>query len=181
MDGFIKMPSGAVVDPVNQIGEFLLEDIVRGISGINRYGGCARPFYSVAEHCLIVADQVEKATNSHEAVLFALFHDAAEAYMGDIPGPIKKNLWGFASAIDGLQAKLEKDFNVDQFRKKWKAIVHHFDKAVVPDEMDYCVGGSPDFIPDPIGVRFFGLSADEAEKMWMERWESSWEKVNGSI
>lgn len=42
---------------------------------------------SVAEHCMLLADYVDPDLEDH-----ALLHDAAEAYLGDIPTPLKRTL-----------------------------------------------------------------------------------------
>ena len=63
---------------------YALEDIAHGLSLTCRFSGQCRRFYSVAEHCLHVADL---APQRYKA--FALLHDAAEAYICDIPGPLK--------------------------------------------------------------------------------------------
>jgi 5'-deoxynucleotidase YfbR-like HD superfamily hydrolase len=55
------------------------------LSNICRYGGHSDRFYSVAEHCCLLYDNV----NAYYKPL-ALLHDAAEAYIGDIPRPVKR-------------------------------------------------------------------------------------------
>lgn len=59
-------------------------DIAHALSQIPRFGGHAPPSYTVARHSLLVADLVQKEYRAE-----ALFHDAAEAYLGDVPTPIK--------------------------------------------------------------------------------------------
>lgn len=67
-------------------------DIAHALSRICRFNGhCSRP-YSVAEHSLHVAlhvaqDQSEPVDRT--TVLAALLHDASEAYLCDIPRPLK--------------------------------------------------------------------------------------------
>lgn len=73
------------LDP--RVEEIEPADIVHALSCICRFGGHARRFYSVAEHSVLVASKV-----SPEARLAALLHDAAEAYLGDVPRPIKKSI-----------------------------------------------------------------------------------------
>lgn len=61
-----------------------LEDLAAGLAAMPRYAGQTIARYSVAQHSLLVARLVEPRFRLH-----ALLHDAAEAYMGDVPSPLK--------------------------------------------------------------------------------------------
>lgn len=74
-----------VIDPDPQ--DIHLEDIARALANTSRWAGHTPHYYSVAEHSIRVAMLVEP---HHK--LQALLHDAAEAYLGDIPTPIKRLL-----------------------------------------------------------------------------------------
>lgn len=69
--------------------DIFIEDIAHQLSNICRFAGAVKTFYSVAEHCcrlcLIVPPEAE-------AKLDALLHDAAEAYLTDLPSLIKRSL-----------------------------------------------------------------------------------------
>jgi uncharacterized protein len=64
--------------------DIFVEDIAHHLSQINRFGG-ATPFpYSVAQHSVIVSNMC-----SADNAMHGLLHDAAEAYIGDLPSPWK--------------------------------------------------------------------------------------------
>jgi len=65
--------------------DIVIEDIAHALSLQCRYGGHVRTFYSVAEHSW----RVSKVCNEEDA-LWGLMHDAAEAYLVDLPRPIKR-------------------------------------------------------------------------------------------
>lgn len=70
--------------------ELQIFDIAWALAQVNRFNGHALRPYSVAEHSLLVADIVEREMlQPPAAVLAALMHDAHEAYVGDVPTPVK--------------------------------------------------------------------------------------------
>lgn len=67
-------------------------DIAHALSQTCRYGGHCQTFYSVAEHAVFVSERVKRRGGSRALQLAALHHDDAEAYLGDIPRPMKSLL-----------------------------------------------------------------------------------------
>lgn len=63
----------------------VIEDIAHALSLICRFSGQCREFYSVAQHCCIAHDYADS-----DIKLETLLHDASEAYISDIPRPIKQ-------------------------------------------------------------------------------------------
>ena len=60
-------------------------DIAHSLAHIARFNGHTDRFYSVAEHCVVMAQQLDQ-----EYQLAALLHDAGEAYVGDMARPLKQ-------------------------------------------------------------------------------------------
>jgi 5'-deoxynucleotidase YfbR-like HD superfamily hydrolase len=65
-----------------------INDIAHALSFMPRFGGHLNRFYSVAQHSLLC---VNLATSIEDKKTM-LMHDASEAYMLDIPTPIKNRL-----------------------------------------------------------------------------------------
>lgn len=85
--GIITTISGRSVDVVHPKPEmFCIEDIARGLAMQVRYVGQVRKFYSVAEHSFWVT---VLCGDNPITQLWALLHDASEAYLGDMAAPIK--------------------------------------------------------------------------------------------
>lgn len=63
--------------------EVRLLDIAHQLAGMCRWNGIPSRHYSVAQHCVLVSENVP-----WEFRLVALLHDAAETYLGDTPAPV---------------------------------------------------------------------------------------------
>lgn len=86
MTARIQTYSGLLVDPLHlSIQDIRLEDIAHALSNLCRFTGHVKRFYSVAEH------SVRCSWYAHSwAARDALMHDASEAYLQDLPSPIKR-------------------------------------------------------------------------------------------
>ena len=78
---------------------FEVDDIAPALSNLCRFVG-QLGWWSVAQHSMLVADLV-----APEHRLRALLHDASEAFLADIPGPLKKlpRMWEYRR----LEARVE--------------------------------------------------------------------------
>lgn len=104
--GWIQTYTGGKFWPLDpRPEEVKIEDIAHALSMLCRYGGHCRRFYSVAEHSVIVSYYVP-----WEYALTALLHDAPEAYITDLPRPLKYSLDGYQEAEDRV----------------WRAVADHF-------------------------------------------------------
>ncbi len=80
-----------------------IEDVALSLSNVCRWGGHCRPFFSVAQHAVEVADIVEMLGGDAFAQFVALHHDDHEAVRGDIPTPRKRYLKAHGQLFKGEQ------------------------------------------------------------------------------
>lgn len=85
-----------------------IEDIAHALSQLCRWGGHTKEFYSVAEHCVRCSTVISK-----EHKLAALLHDASEAYIVDLPSPIKMMMPEYVDAEDRLMKAIAQKFGFE--------------------------------------------------------------------
>lgn len=106
---WIQTFSGRQFWPIDPRPEDIeIEDVAHALSMLCRYGGHCRRFYSVAEHSVLLSRHVAP-TNA----LWALLHDASEAYLVDVPRPIKPSLGGYLEAEAVISAAICERFGLD--------------------------------------------------------------------
>ena len=102
-------PNADMIDPA---------DIAHSLSMQCRFNGHTNRYYSVAQHCYLVADLVPAQDQ-----LAALLHDATEAYVGDMVRPLKEGMRDFANSHGD-----ECLYDLTE-RRVWIAICQRFDLA----------------------------------------------------
>lgn len=83
-------------------------DIAHHLALLCRFNGACRTFYSVAEHSV----RVSAICNPADA-LHGLLHDASEAYLVDVPRPIKGHLINYRELEIAVQHAIWKRFDLD--------------------------------------------------------------------
>lgn len=111
--------------------EVFIEDIAHSLSMQCRYAGHCRRFYSVAEHSVHIARWL-LPTHGKEIALWGLMHDASEAYLVDVPRPVKPYLAGYKEAEAKVMAAVCERFSLP---KEMPAIVHEADNCIIGDEL----------------------------------------------
>jgi hypothetical protein len=100
--------------------DVFIGEIAHALSNKCRYSGHCDQFYSVAQHCVIMSQAVEMSYGNSYLALWALLHDAAEAYLSDIPRPLKPHyrievagrLWSFDEIELRLMTAIAAQFGI---------------------------------------------------------------------
>lgn len=97
MTPFIETFLGERFQPLAPVpSSIFVEDIAHALSNQCRFAGHTRVHYSVAEHSVRVSWLVEEWGADEAVQLWALMHDASEAYLVDLPTPLKQSEFGQA-------------------------------------------------------------------------------------
>lgn len=87
--------------------DVFIHDVANGLAQTNRYAGQIRYPYSVAQHSVLCA-RVAAPEDAFEA----LMHDAAEAYLTDMPKPGKNAIVGYREAEKRIDAAVRERFGL---------------------------------------------------------------------
>lgn len=110
LEPYVETRSGKCfyfLDP--QDDQIDIADIAYALANQCRYNGHCSRFYSVAEHSVLVASLVDD-----EYKLSALLHDAAEAFLSDIPSPVKQFMPEYKKLERGVMDAIAKKFNITE-------------------------------------------------------------------
>ena len=169
---WIQTYTGRHVDPFALTPDVVaIEDIAHALAQTARFGGHARQLYTVGQHSLLVS-----AVCPAEHALWGLLHDAAEAYLGDIPRPIKRHLAGYAEAEAAALRVIAQRFGLS-----WPmpAIVKALDTSALRVEADRLMGATHDWRDlagttppiDPAALdSLLDLPSPQVEQLFVERY-----------
>lgn len=145
-----------------------IRDIAHALSMQCRYAGHALRFYSVAEHSVHVAKWVLDQTCDGFVAIEALMHDATEAYLVDVPRPVKPFLTGYKEAERRVAHAVAERFGLDLAGHP--SIVHEADNRILHDERAALMSSCDrdwNLKGEPLGVRIECWSPDRAEREFM--------------
>ena len=126
---WIQTYSGNQFFPLDaRADEIYIQDIAHVLSMLCRFGGHCERFYSVAEHSCHMSDRAPQKYK-----LEALLHDATEAYLVDVPRPIKRELPDYKEIELGLVRVISERFNLPEVMS---TEVKMLDNLILFDEMD---------------------------------------------
>ena len=143
--------------------EVCIEDIAHALAMKCRYGGHCAAFYSVAEHSVLVSRLVPPALS-----LWDLLHDAGEAYLADVPRPVKPYLAGWHDLEARVLAAVCNRFGLPLAEP---AEVKRVDFAITSDEKIALMADGPTWagLAPPVGAVIRCLAPAQAEAEFLAR------------
>lgn len=130
----LRTISGHIIeDPAKgpTIKQVNIFDIAHALSQLCRFAGQFPSFYSVGAHSLLVSQWIERNGGTPEECLAGLLHDATEAYLADLPSPIKRQCKSYRT-LEARYAKIiAKKFMIPF---PLPEIVHRADAAILEIE-----------------------------------------------
>lgn len=147
-------------------------DIAHALSLQCRFAGHCRVFYSVAEHSVRVARLLRARALWRGQELAGLLHDAAEAYLVDLPRPIKRHSAigrHYEAAERDLMGAIEARFGLAAGALESREITHA-DCTLLATEARDLMGHPPmpwTSMPLPLPERIEPWAPERAEAEWM--------------
>lgn len=165
--GWIQTYSGKQFWPLDpRPDEIEINDIAHALGMMCRFAGHVERFYSVAEHSLLLS-----LNAPDEFKLWALLHDATEAYLVDIPRPIKPYLTNYVDIENYLMKAIAEKFGLGS--TIIPSAVKAMDHRILLDEQIQNM--KPQVVAwDPIpggelGVKLLYLEPREAETRFLDQ------------
>jgi hypothetical protein len=166
--GWMQTYTGKQFFPTRpRIEDIDIRDIAHALSMICRYGGHVDRFYSVAEHCILMSQAV-----SPENALWALLHDATEAYVGDMVRPLKytPGLELYREIEDNLMLLIAEKFGLSG---GMPAEVHEADNRILLNERRALMKQTPaDWVVEglePLDTPIYACAPHMAEHWYLDR------------
>ena len=130
-----------------KVSDIVIEDIAHALSHLCRFGGHVQSFYSVAQHAVLVSHAVPP-----EVALWGLLHDGSEAYLVDVPSPLKRTaaMRGYVAVEALMQRTVYQAFGLEGEEPE---AVHDADEGLLLLEAEALLPGGPGPWADEIRAR----------------------------
>lgn len=152
---WIQTMTGKKFDVLNPRAEDVdFVDVAHSLAHQCRFNGHTKQFYSVAHHCVVMSKHVPPAFALH-----ALLHDAAEAYIGDMPAPVKAQFPEFSLMESAIMLAVYEAAGMEPWTMEAHETVYLYDMRMLLTERNQLLGAPPEPWPldglnlEPVNVR----------------------------
>lgn len=150
---FIRTYTGLKFWPIDPRPEdVIIKDIAHSLSLKVRWQGFCKYFYSVGTHSLRVAALAKYFAGLNkldEELLYSygLAHDAVEAYLPDVPTPVKPYIAEWKDIENRVESAIFKALNLPPYTPEIKAVVKQADRVLLKLESEELFDGKCDNWP----------------------------------
>ena len=129
---YITTYTGKHFDPTSPDMSLVdIRDIAHALSLTCRGNGHVQTFFSVGQHCIWCAREASARGYDRRVVLACLLHDAGEAYMSDVPRPLKHMLSEYTAVEERLLQKIYEKYLGSDLTEEEAALVKAVDDDVL--------------------------------------------------
>lgn len=107
------------------------EDIAHALSQICRAAGHFKYFYSVAQHSLNCMKEACARGYAKRVCMAALLHDASEAYLCDVPSPLKRELGDYKRLEKKFEDVILQKYGLYPLSREEKKLVKQIDEDIL--------------------------------------------------
>jgi hypothetical protein len=180
---FIETYTGRAFYPLRpEPSVFTVMDIAHALSNQCRYSGHTKRFFSTAQHCCLLAVYASEKGASPLDCAQVLMHDAPEAYLVDIPRPVKQFMPEYRKW----------DHDIDQALRQWLGwenlprpdFLDDLDSRCIVDERAALMSKSGldwghDFTK--LGLKIMPWTPQQAEECFLKLWANYMSAASGRL
>ena len=171
---YITTHTGKHFDPVNPDKTLIdIHDIAHALSFICRGNGHVKSFVSVGQHCVNAAKEAALRGYSNRVILACLIHDAGEAYLSDVPRPVKPSMPEYNQLEDHLLNMIYEKFLGSPLTEEEQQLVKSVDNDLLYYDLKELLNEVMD-IPAPflhVPLNYHFVPFEQVEQTYLELFE----------
>ena len=173
---YITTYTGKHFDPVTPDKNLIdIRDIAHALSLICRGNGHVKTFFSVGQHCINAAKEAILRGYSDRVILACLIHDAGEAYLSDVPRPVKPSMPEYNQLEDRLLNMIYEKFLGSPLTEEEQRLVKSVDNDLLYYDLKELLNEVLD-VPAPslhISLNYNFVPFDEIEQNFLTLYEQN--------
>ena len=173
---YITTYTGKHFDPITPDKNLIdIRDIAHALSLICRGNGHVKTFFSVGQHCINAAKEAILRGYSDRIILACLIHDAGEAYLSDVPRPVKPSMPEYNQLEDRLLNMIYEKFLGSPLTEEEQRLVKSVDNDLLYYDLKELLNEVLD-VPAPslhISLNYNFVPFDEIEQNFLALYEQN--------
>ncbi|KKK79599.1 hypothetical protein LCGC14_2831880 [marine sediment metagenome] len=162
--------TGKLVNPFAMtVDDICIKDIAHSLAMTCRFRGHVSQYYSVAEHCVRCAEIGLHSPDGYGLARYRLLHDAPEAYLCDVPSPLKGQFPILKCVEEQIFAVMCDKFQIPTMSEEVEIAIKHADLVLLATEArDLCAFDLDRTLPSPLPDEIIPWPWEDAEERYLE-------------